>query len=184
MAICLQMSSFMLYCGVAAAAAKSLQSCPTLCDSMDCSLPGSSVHGIFQARVLEWVAIAFSLEAIIKITLWIEGLSEYGCLCERVWICECVCREQCKKTQHWLFIYLHKIYSGYKKIKCCRLSGIHTWSRCVGGIFPRSSKFGKETDKIGNNAEKTRFIWIQNRKKISPSETKIICFFSLSVTPV
>ena len=36
------------------------QSCPTLSDLMDCSLPGSSVHGIFQARVLEWVAIAFS----------------------------------------------------------------------------------------------------------------------------
>ena len=33
------------------------QSCPTLSDPMDCSLPGSSVHGIFQARVLEWVAI-------------------------------------------------------------------------------------------------------------------------------
>ena len=37
------------------------QSCPTLHDLMDCSLPGSSVHGIFQARVLEWVAIAFSI---------------------------------------------------------------------------------------------------------------------------
>ena len=36
------------------------QSCPTLSDPMDCSLPGSPVHGIFQARVLEWVAIAFS----------------------------------------------------------------------------------------------------------------------------
>ena len=36
------------------------QSCPTLCDPMDCSLPGSSVHGVFQARVLEWSAIAFS----------------------------------------------------------------------------------------------------------------------------
>ena len=36
------------------------QSCPTLRDLMDCSLPGSSIHGIFQARVLEWVAIAFS----------------------------------------------------------------------------------------------------------------------------
>ena len=36
------------------------QSCPTLCDPMDCSLPGSSVHGIFQARVLEWIAISFS----------------------------------------------------------------------------------------------------------------------------
>ena len=36
------------------------QSCPTLRDPMDCSLPGSSIHGFFQARVLEWVAIAFS----------------------------------------------------------------------------------------------------------------------------
>ena len=35
------------------------QSCPTLCDPMDCSLPGSSHHGILQARVLEWVAISF-----------------------------------------------------------------------------------------------------------------------------
>ena len=41
--------------------AKSLQSCPTLSDLLDCSLPGSSVHGIFQAGVLEWVAIAFSV---------------------------------------------------------------------------------------------------------------------------
>ena len=37
------------------------QSCPTLCDLMDCSLPGSSIHRIFQARELEWGAIAFSL---------------------------------------------------------------------------------------------------------------------------
>ena len=36
------------------------QSCPTLGDPMDCSLPGSSVHGIFQAIVLEWIAISFS----------------------------------------------------------------------------------------------------------------------------
>ena len=44
----------------AAAAAKSLQSCPTLCDPIDGSPPGSPVPGILQARVLEWVAIAFS----------------------------------------------------------------------------------------------------------------------------
>ena len=46
----------------AAAAAKSLQSCLTLCDPIDGSPPGSFVHGIFQVRVLEWVAIAFSDE--------------------------------------------------------------------------------------------------------------------------
>ena len=38
------------------------QSCPTLSNPMDCSLPGSSIHGILQARVLEWVAIAFSFQ--------------------------------------------------------------------------------------------------------------------------
>ena len=43
-----------------AAAAKSLQSCPTLCDPIDGSPPGSPVPGILQARTLEWVAIAFS----------------------------------------------------------------------------------------------------------------------------
>ena len=44
----------------ATAAAESLQSCPTLCDPMDCSPPGFSIHGILQARTLEWVAISFS----------------------------------------------------------------------------------------------------------------------------
>ena len=44
--------------------AKSLQSCPTLCDPIDCSLPGFSVHGILQATVLEWGAIAFSLSCM------------------------------------------------------------------------------------------------------------------------
>ena len=45
------------------------QSCPTFSDPMDCSLPGSSIHGIFQTRVLEWGAIAFSvtnLDSILK----------------------------------------------------------------------------------------------------------------------
>ena len=51
----------LLHCMLsAAAAAKSLQSCPTLCDPTDSSTPGSPVPGILQARVLEWAAIAFS----------------------------------------------------------------------------------------------------------------------------
>ena len=40
-----------------------VQSCPTLCNPMDCSPPGSSVHGILQTRILEWVAISFSRES-------------------------------------------------------------------------------------------------------------------------
>ena len=51
----------------AAAAAKSLQSCPTLCNPMDCRLPGSSIYGIFQARVLEWGAIVFSMTSLDSI---------------------------------------------------------------------------------------------------------------------
>ena len=47
---------------------KSTQSCPTLCDPVDCSLPGSSIHEILQARVLEWVAIAFSYRKCLEQT--------------------------------------------------------------------------------------------------------------------
>ena len=52
--------SFNLQISAVAAAAKSLQSCPTLCDTIDGSPPGSPVPGILQARTLEWVAISFS----------------------------------------------------------------------------------------------------------------------------
>ena len=63
----------------AAAAAKSLQSCPTLCDPMDCSLPGFSVHGILQTRTLEWVAISFSNAWKWKVKVKVKLLS-------RVWL--------------------------------------------------------------------------------------------------
>ena len=52
------------------------QLCQTLCNPMDCSLPGSSAHGIFQARVLEWGAISFSLrraEAISSLKCYVDG---------------------------------------------------------------------------------------------------------------
>ena len=52
---------FLLQCMKVKSESEVAQSCPTLSDPMDCSLPGSSIHGIFQARVLEWGAIAFSL---------------------------------------------------------------------------------------------------------------------------
>ena len=51
---------FLFQCMQVKSESKVAQSCPTLSDPMDCSPPGSSVHGIFQARVLEWVASAFS----------------------------------------------------------------------------------------------------------------------------
>ena len=51
---------FLLQCMKVKSESEVTQSCPASSDAMDCSLPGSSVHGIFQARVLEWGAIAFS----------------------------------------------------------------------------------------------------------------------------
>ena len=56
---------FLLQCVKVKSESEVGQSCPTLSDPMDCSLPGSSVHGIFQARVLEWVAIAFSMTHLL-----------------------------------------------------------------------------------------------------------------------
>ena len=59
------------------------QSCLTLCDPMDCSLPGSSVHGIFQARVLEWVAISFS-----RVSSWSRDWTWVSCIvgrCFTIW---------------------------------------------------------------------------------------------------
>ena len=55
---------FLLQCMKVKSESAVAQLCPTLSDSMDCSLPGSSVHGIFQARVLEWGATAFSIHLL------------------------------------------------------------------------------------------------------------------------
>src|SRR5574337_383653 len=57
---------FLLQCLKVKRESEVIQSCPTLCDPMDCSPPGSSIHGIFQARVLEWGAIAFSGRSSIQ----------------------------------------------------------------------------------------------------------------------
>ena len=70
------------------------QSCPTLSDSMNCSLPGSSVHGIFQARVLEWGAIAFFTEVpgkppklmFFKQVYWtLDNLKAINLLDQHIW---------------------------------------------------------------------------------------------------
>ena len=57
--MCIRIADSLCY-AEAAAAAKLLQSCPTLCDPIDGSPPGSTIPGILQARILEWVAISFS----------------------------------------------------------------------------------------------------------------------------
>ena len=65
----------------AAAAAKLLQLCLILCNPMDCSPQGSSIHGIFQARVLEWVAIAFSITGRQEITIYTSNHPAFETIC-------------------------------------------------------------------------------------------------------
>ena len=60
------------------------QSCPPLCDPVNCSLPGSSIHGILQARVLEWVAISFSRESSLPRD-WTLMLGGIGSRSKRGW---------------------------------------------------------------------------------------------------
>ena len=66
---------FLLQCMKVKSEREVAQSCLTLGDPMDCSLAGSSVHGISQARVLEWGAIAFSGHSMSKVLLWYSFLS-------------------------------------------------------------------------------------------------------------
>ena len=87
---------FLLQCMKVKSESEVAQSCPTLSDPMDCSLPGSSAHGIFQARGLEWGAIAFSEEwmhACVKsrfrhvwlfVTLWTIASSVHEILQARI----------------------------------------------------------------------------------------------------
>ena len=69
---------FLLQCMKVKGESEVAQSCPTLSDPMDCSLPGSSIHGIFRARVLEWGAIAFSKHTRTpdKLVVEIDGCPE------------------------------------------------------------------------------------------------------------
>ena len=80
---------FLLQCMKAKSESEVAQLCPTLSDPMDCSLPGSSIHGIFQARVLEWGAIAFSMP---DISCSYSNLAHVIELCSFVFhICETFC---------------------------------------------------------------------------------------------
>ena len=66
---------FLLQCVKVKSESEVTQSCPTCSEPMDCSLPGSSIQGIFQARVLEWGAIAFSLSCKDRLN---KGQKWYG----------------------------------------------------------------------------------------------------------
>ena len=106
---------FLLQCMKVKSEIEVAQSCPTLSDPMDCSLPGSSIHGIFQARVLEWGAIAF-LGTDLYALLYLKQIISKRLLRElcsiffnnlngkRTWkridICICITESLCCTSQH------------------------------------------------------------------------------------
>ena len=99
---------FLLQCRKVKSEREVAQSCPTLSDPMDCSLPRSSVHGIFQARVLEWGAIAFSYSLMSRLTgLWVFSLC-FGALSglSAVSIGTDALRSSSVYLFIWLFIYI------------------------------------------------------------------------------
>ena len=118
-----------------AAAAKSLQSCPTLCDTIDGSPPGSLVPGILQARTLEWVAISFSnaWKWKVKVKSRPHGLQPTRLL--RPWDfpgkstgvgCHCLLR----------YYIMGKAQFGRQKISGCQgLAGREAWSDGIQRIF-------------------------------------------------
>ena len=83
---------FLLQCIKVKSESEGAQSCPilsdpNLSDPMDCSLPGSSGHGIFQARVLEWVAIAFSRDLVLGVNKLLGGKRAIGdYLWHKLWV--------------------------------------------------------------------------------------------------
>ena len=91
---------FLLQCRKVKSESEVSQLCPTLCNPMDCSLQGSSVHGILQARVLEWGAIAFSN------SFWLDILKHW-----KVMVDSHFCFNSLWERKHW-FRVLRNVSSG------------------------------------------------------------------------
>ena len=106
---------FLLQCMKVKSESEVAQSCPTLSDPMDCSLPGSSIHGIFQARVLEWGAIAFSR---LQSMGWQRvrhdchyGINHNGKEHKQKRLCVCVTESLCCTAESTVF----QLYFNFKK---------------------------------------------------------------------
>ena len=119
---------FLLQCMKLKRESKVTQPCPTLHDPMDCSLPGSSVHGIFQARALEWVAISFSNAWKWKVK--VKALS-------RVWLL----------ATPWTAAYQAPLSMGFSRQEC--------WS---GVSSPSSNMLQKKPTKSPLHIGKTTYM--------------------------
>ena len=127
---------FLLQCMKVKSESEVAQSCPTLSNTMDCSLPGSSIHGIFQARVLEWGAIAFSKD-VFK--------SSYNDLKFMVQNCKFVCTNltvYLKLTQHCKSTVLI-----LKKNPPLKFINHLLWTRILGCLSSTCQVFGHFSEK-------------------------------------
>ena len=125
---------FFLQCMKVKSESEVAQSCPTLRDPMDCSPPGSSVHGIFQARVLEWGAIVF-LYNYIQIVIFVYNIYIYT-----IYICI------------FIYIQIYTIYTIYKQlsIQCSpplSLFFTHTHTHTQRFINIQSKEFRLHSEK-------------------------------------
>ena len=123
---------FLLQCMKVKSESEVAQSCPTLSDPMDCSPPGSSVHGIFQVRVLEWGAIAFSFWSIYMHKYRLAGASE-------LWdgLASICCAGVFFSSPESSWFCCDKFYND-KFNWCIPLSFIHLSCFCIS-IFPSES---------------------------------------------
>ena len=118
---------FLLGCMKVKSESEVAQLCPTLHDPMDCSLPGSSAHGIFQVRVLEWVAIAFSTLCYnIPKTLW-KKLT-YKLIYSFRWMESCNSFIQQTSTKYLLNVNIVQGTGGTVVSKTCESSSLGMYS--------------------------------------------------------
>ena len=169
---------FLLQCVKVKSESEVAQSCPTLIDPMDCSLPGSSIHGIFQARVLGWVAIAFSgfftTEPPLDIQWWTKQLWSFPQGAHTV------TRESSQVHSYLIGIYDDKVSSrigkegvAYENIKRC-----FTLTR--GGV--KVDTFKEESSKLrpvserggGGEGRRAGERWVRH-----PEETRAELKFSV-----
>ena len=99
---------FLLQCMKVKSESEVTQSCPTLSDPMDCSLPGSSVHRIFQARVLEWGAIAFWMSCICTVSYYLAVERDGLVICVMTWMNLSIIILS-KKCESQIKVYVHHV---------------------------------------------------------------------------
>ena len=162
------------------------QSCPTLCDPMECSLPGFSVHGIFQARVLEWVAISFS-----RRSSWPRDWTQVSCIVSRrftVWA-----TREIHLCQSVLLIFSYKscvVYGLTSKsllhfesilvygVKKCSAAAAKLLQSCLTSVRPhrrQPTRLPHPWDSPGKNTGVGCHFLFQSMKVKSESEVAQLC---------